>query len=87
MKRPLIAMTVIMFPAVASAYPTCVPECVGGNAAYCCVMQYSNGTYGPPYCRLDGCNHISAQGLPQVAKILPASQVPPEAKMSKVPPK
>jgi hypothetical protein len=54
---------------------TCNPGCAVGN--FCCVMQYSNGTYSRPYCQSHSC-YTSAQNadLLKDAKELNASAAP-----------
>jgi hypothetical protein len=75
MKKNLAYVYVIalgmLFPTVAMS-ADCHPACGSGQS--CCVMQYSNGTYGAPYCKNGSCYTSSTKQSLKNARELDASK-------------
>jgi hypothetical protein len=71
MKKVISAVWVLafaaFFPSLAMAQG-CNPACSSGSS--CCVMQYSNGTYGKPYCKQGSCyTSLSKKSLTGVKEL------------------
>lgn len=93
MKRILAVATIIaagaLFPSLAKG-EDCKPACSSGSS--CCVMQYSNGTYGKPYCKTGSCyttsnvsplkisREIDASAIKDTMAVKPANQLPADQK-------
>jgi hypothetical protein len=57
----------------AAGSSSCNPAC--GQGQSCCVVQYSNGTYGPPYCKTGSCYTSAKKQSLKNAKELDAASL------------